>query len=138
MTWLFVTQRPSSLTATAPASFRSAISVSCSPFWPDGDGADGVQARAAERARLGDEHLGDDARVVDRARVRHAQTSTKPPAAAARRPLATSSLPSLPGLAQVRVQVDEARAAARRPARSTTRTRSLAARSFAGVPARRA
>ena len=57
-------------------------------------------------------------------------TSTKPPAAAARRPLATSSLPSAPGLAQVRVEVDEpgqepgARAARRRArARSTSEVR---------------
>ena len=71
MTWLFVTQRPSSLTATAPASFRSAISVSCSPFWPTVMAPMGWSADAAERARLRDEHLGHDARVVHRARVGH-------------------------------------------------------------------
>ena len=34
MTALDITHRPSSETATTPASFRSAISVNASPFWP--------------------------------------------------------------------------------------------------------
>ncbi len=70
--------RPSSLTATAPASLRSAISVRRSPFWPIVIAAIGWSRTLAERARLGDEHLGHDARVVDGARVRHAAHVDEP------------------------------------------------------------
>ena len=109
MTWLLVTQRPSSLTATAPASFRSAISVSCSPRWPTVMAPIGCRRTVAERARLRDEHLGDDARVVDGARVRHAADVDE----AARRRGAQAALHVFlalgAGLAQVRVEIDEPR-----------------------------
>ena len=69
----------------------------------------GWRRDAAEGARLGDEHLGDDARVVDRARVRHAADVDEAAGGRGAKAARDVFLSFGARLAQVRVQVDEAR-----------------------------
>ena len=64
---------PSSVSATQPACCSSAMSASCSPFWPARDRADRVDARQVRLGGLGENVAGDAGVVVDRARVRHAR-----------------------------------------------------------------
>ena len=122
----YVTQRPSSLTATAPASFRSAISVSCSPFWPDGDGADGVEAHACRARAPCATSISVTTRVSLTGRVlgmRRRRRSRRP----RRRGGRSRCPPCTPCPARAGGRAGRrGRAAARRPGRSTTRTRSPA------------
>ena len=93
---------------------------------PDGDGADRVETHAVPTARALATSISVTTRESLTGRVLGMQhTSTNPPAAAARRPLATSSLPSAPGsrrCAWRSMRPGKSQA----PGRSTTRTRSLA------------
>ena len=123
MTALLVTQRPSSLTATAPASLRSAISVSCSPFWPTVIAPIGCRRTppVARAFATSPSVTTRESFTGDVLGMQH--TSTKPPAAAARRPLATSSLPSAPGSRRC-AWMSTRPGSSHAPGRSTTRTRS--------------
>ena len=84
---------------------------------------DRVEPRAAGRTRARQHHLGDRARVVDRLGVRHRADVVKPPAAAARRPLAMSSLYSWPGSRRWACRSTKP-GTTQHPAASITRTRS--------------
>ncbi len=107
----FITHLPSSEKATQPASACSPISASSSPLRPARDRADRIDAHAALHARLGEDVVGDGAVVVDREGVGHARHRGE----AARRRRAGARCDRLlvleARLAQVHVDVDEARAA---------------------------
>ena len=77
------------------------------PLLPHGDGADGVEPGAADLAGARDHHLGDGARVVDRAGVGHHADVGEAARGRGREPREDVFLVFLARLAQVRVQVDE-------------------------------
>ena len=123
-----MTQRPSSLTATAPRFLQVRHLGELLALLADGDRADGMKARRRPARAPCATSISVTARVSFTGRVFGiTHTSVNPPAAAAREAARDVLLVLLAGLAEVGVEVDEARGAgARRAPRRCGRGRSTA------------